>query len=77
MAKATMTRIYLVEVTHERKFEGHGGEDATTITRRLVKASSAYQAVRHVAKGIILATVPTQETLINLTKDKVEVEVAG
>jgi hypothetical protein len=56
------TRIYLI---------------TTPTGKRLVDAANKTQAVNHVAKATITATVASQSELVKLTKDGIEVETAG
>ena len=61
---AQATRIYVV------------GKKGSDDTRRLVKASSQAQAMRHVAKDVLWAGVATQDDLVALAPT-VKVEEAA
>ena len=57
------TNIYLVN-----------GEIGTTVEPRLVRASNRQQALSHVAKSMLVVTLASQESLVDLVANGVKVE---
>jgi hypothetical protein len=51
--------------------------DVNPATHRLVRAATQAQAVSHVVRNRYTADVATPESLVDLTKRGIEVEVAG
>lgn len=69
MAKPT-TRVYLVAEKRE-------DSEANPVRRRLVRASHQANALRHVAEDVFSVSLATQEDLIALVSDGVQVERIG
>lgn len=63
----TPTRIYVVSARHD----GH------VIARRLVRAPTQAQAIRHVATEAITAEVASQDDLVELVAAGAKVETSG
>lgn len=65
------TRIYLVKVRVDKKV------DSIDFVQALVRAPNKLAAMRHIANGMMTATVATQDEIFQFAKDGCGIQEAG